>query len=82
MTGLGQPEKIWHRDNVAGLPSTAEMLTDGSTFSQCELPKFAVHPMTIIPKAHSPIMAQMAIRRTVQLTRPGRARRRADSRIG
>src|SRR5260370_35405114 len=58
MSGLGQPEKIWHRDNIAGLPSIAEMLTDGSTFSQCELQKLPVHPMTPIPKGHSPTRAQ------------------------
>ena len=47
---LGQPEKICHRDDIAGLPLTPEMVTDGSIAGQCGLPTFAVHSKTIIPK--------------------------------
>ena len=48
MAAWGQPEKICHRDNTAGLPLTAEM-TEGNITGQCEVPTFAVHSMTIIP---------------------------------
>jgi hypothetical protein len=49
LAAKGQPEKICHRDNTAGLPLTAEMVTDGNITGQCVVPTFAVHSMTIIP---------------------------------